>query len=112
MATTTPLQRQSLGCGYLPRADRIHLTIWQPPSGERGYQGPTLTTCAGYTANLPEVTEAALARAHWKHGQIVAACGGEQPQEDLLNAILILDAEYSAAESWLMTPASEGGGGR
>jgi hypothetical protein len=111
MQTTTQLQRQSLGCGYEPSTDgRVHLAVWQPPSGQRGYHGPALTTCAGYSANLPEVTEAAIARAHWKVGAIVAACEGEVPTEDLLNSILILDSAYSEVESWLMTPVSEGGG--
>lgn len=103
------LQRQSLGCGYLPPADgRVHLTVWQPPS--TGYKGPALTTCAGYTANLPEVIEAAIARAHWKNGAVIPACDGEMPTEDLLNSILVLDGEYSQLEGWLMTPAKDGGG--
>ncbi len=103
----------SLGCGYEPAAeDRVHLSVWQPPSGQRGYQGPALTVCAGYTANLPEVTETALARAHWKHGSLRDACDGEQPADDLMNSILVLDGESSALEGWLMTPASEGGGGK
>jgi hypothetical protein len=104
-------QRQSLGCGYLPRNDRVHLAVWQPPSGDRGYRGPDLTVCAGYTANLPEVVEATIARAHWKVGAVVPACGGEMPTEELLNSILVLDAAYSEVESWLMTPSKDGGGG-
>jgi hypothetical protein len=112
MQTTQRLQRQSLACGYEPAADnRVHLTIWQPPSGEVGYRGPELTVCAGYTANLPEVIEAAITRAHWKYGAIVAACDGEMPTEDLRNACLVLDGESSAVERWMMTPAKDGGGG-
>lgn len=97
----------------MPRTDRVHLTIWQPPVGNErcGYKGPELTVCAGYTANLPEVMETAIARAHWKNGALGFVCDGEQPTEDLLNAILILDSEYSAVEGWLMTPAKDGGGG-
>lgn len=109
MSNTSALQRQSLGCGYLPSTDNAQ--PWQPPQGERGYKGPPLTACAGFTANLPEVTEVALARAHWKHGAIVPACDGEMPTEDLLNSILILDSEYSHLEGWLMTPSKDGGGG-
>lgn len=112
MRTTNQLQRMSLGCGYEPAADgRVRLQVWQPPSGQRGYHGPELTACAGYTANLPEVTEAAIVRAHWKQGAVREACGGEQPTDDLLNSVLVLDSEYSAVESWLMTPAKDGGGG-
>jgi hypothetical protein len=110
MKNTPALQRQSLGCGYLPPADRVHLTLWQPPSNERGYKGPPLTVCAGYTASLPEVIETSIARAHWKVGAIVAACDGEMPSEDLMNSILVLDSESGAVEGWLMTPVADGGG--
>jgi hypothetical protein len=106
MATRSKPERQALGCGYEPAADAMP---WQPP--EAGYHGPRLTTCAGYTANLPEVMEAALTRAHWKVGAVVAACEGEMPSPDLLDAILILDAGYSHLEAWLMKPAKDGGGG-
>jgi hypothetical protein len=112
METNGIPQRQALGCGYLPVADgRVHLTIWQPPGGKRAYGGPPLTVCAGYTCNLPEVTEAAITRAHWKVGAVVAACDGEQPTQDLMNSILVLDAAYSEVEGWLMTPSKDGGGG-
>ena len=110
--TTGRAQRQALGCGYEPPADdRIHLTVWQPPGGERGYRGDPLTVCAGYSCNLHEVIEAAIARKHWEHGAIVPACDGELPTEELLNSILVLDTESSALEGWLMTPAKDGGGG-
>jgi hypothetical protein len=107
MQTTAKIQRQSLGCGYEPRPDRVRLTIWQPPQGQRGYRGPELTTCAGYTANLPEVIEASIARAHWKNGALQMT----EENEELGNAMLILDNEYSALEGWLMTPSKDGGGG-
>jgi hypothetical protein len=110
MRNNGKLPRQSLGCGYEPTTDRVHLAVWQPPRGKRGYHGPDLTVCVGYTANLPEVTEAAVARAHWKHGAVVAACGGEMPSEDLLNSILIVESQYNAVEGWLMTPVKDGGG--
>jgi hypothetical protein len=113
MASTTPLIRQFKGCGYEPpAADGLRLTVWQPPSGARGYHGQDLTVCAGYTANLPEVVEATIARAHWKVGALVPACGGEMPTEDLMNSILVLDSSYSEVESWLMTPSADGGGGK
>jgi hypothetical protein len=115
MQVTDELRRQALGCGYLPPADdRVHLTVWQPPVGNDrvGYKGPRLKACAGYTANLPEVIETTLARAHWKHGALGFFCEGEQPTEDLLNSILVLDSEFSALEGWLMTPSKDGGGGQ
>lgn len=92
----------------------MHLTVWQPPDGGvsgRGYRGAELKHCAGYTCNLPEVIEAAITRVHWKVGALVPACGGEQPQEDLMNAILILEGAFNEVEGWLMTPSKDGGGG-
>jgi hypothetical protein len=113
MQTTGQLQRQSLGCGYEPPADgRVRLAVWQPPGGNRGYRGPDLTICAGYTTKLNEANEAWHARAHWKNGALVPACLGDEPTEDLLTSILILDGGYNALESWAHTPASEGGGGK
>lgn len=113
MATQGKLQRQALGCGFEPRGNAS--SVWQPPDGgssQRGYRGPALTVCAGYTANLPEVTEAAIARVHWKVGSIVPACDGEMPTEALLNTILVLDNSSSHLEGWLMTPSADGGGGK
>lgn len=110
MQTTPQLQRQSLGCGYEPRTDRVHLSVWQPPSSF--YRGSALTTCAGYTANLPEVTETAVARAHWKQGALRDVCEGEMAAEDLLNSILVFDAACSEVEHWMMTPSKDGGGGK
>lgn len=110
MQTTTQLQRQSLGCGYEPRIENAN--AWQPPSGERGYKGPRLTICAGYTARLPEVIEVSKARAHWKVGALTHMTGEETADEGLLDAVLIFDAECSHLEGWLMTPSKDGGGGR
>lgn len=113
MQANDELHRQALGCGYLPPTDRVRLSVWQPPSGNDrcGYKGPRLTVCAGYTCNLPEVSEVALARAVAKHSDIGHLCEGKPPTEDLLQAIVVLDCEYSALEGWLMTPAADGGGG-
>jgi len=113
MNNTPRLSRQYLGCGYEPRLDetRVKLTIWNPPSssnGKVGYSGEPLTTCAGYTANLPEVVEAAKGYAHWSKGNVPI---DRNPQE-LLDAILIISAQYSQLQHWLMTPAKDGGGGQ
>lgn len=107
------LQRQSLGCGYLPRTDRVSLQVWQPPShsGRCGYSGPPLTTCAGYTTNLPEILEATIARASAKLGALDHFCEGGVASEELLHSIILLDSEYSAAEHWITTPSKDGGGG-
>ena len=107
-ASTTTLIRQSLGCGYEPPAEgRVRLTLWQPPAGKNGYRGEALTVCAGYTTNLPEVTEVAIARIHWGKGNAVIL-----PQsEDLLNAIVIAESSFNQLSNWLMTPSKDGGGG-
>ena len=107
--TLPKAQRQALGCGYEPKPDgKVHLSVWQPPSGKHGYQGPELTTCAGYTANLPEVIEASLNRAHWAKGN--ASVLGPLSKE-ALKAILVVDGETNQLQAWLLTPAAEGGGG-
>lgn len=104
--STSKLQRQSLGCGYEPRTDRVHLTVWQPPTGKNGYTGAPLTTCAGYTANLPEVTEAMVARMHWSKGNVAF----DRTPKRLLDEILIVESGYAQVQAWAMAPASEGGG--
>ena len=108
MKNTPKLQRQSLGCGYEPRTDRVHLQVWQPPGGDKGYQGEPLTVCAGYTANLPEVLETSLLRVHWGKGNVDALAIGE----DMFNALIVLEGSYNQVQAWLMTPAKDGGGGR
>lgn len=104
--TSQPI-RAAMGCGYESRADGVHLTVWQPPQGKNGYSGPALTTCAGYTCNLPVVVEATKARAHWSAGNVAY----DRTPEDLLDAILIIDGQVNQLQAWLMTPASDGGGG-
>jgi hypothetical protein len=85
----------------------VRLTVWQPPGGAVGYSGDPLTVCAGYTTNLPEVTEVSVARIHWGKGNASIL-----PQsEDLLNAIVICEYAHSQMQRWLMTPSEKGGGG-
>lgn len=61
---------------------------------------------------MPEVTEAALARAHWnKNGVALEAFCEGPPSESLLHEILILEGEYNELQSWMMTPSKDGGGG-
>jgi hypothetical protein len=100
-------ERASIGCGYVPRGDRVHLSVWQPPDGRHGYSGPELTTCAGYTCNLPEVREVALARIHWGKGNANVL----GPSEELLDCIVVMESSYNQLQSWLLTPSKDGGGG-
>lgn len=111
MQTKTLINRQGMGCGFEPPPPPgVPVVAWCPPGGKVGYSHPRPTICVGYTTNLPEITEVAIARVHWKNGAIVAYCGGEQPTEDLLDAIVELDVAYSTAQLYWMTPAKEGGG--
>ena len=108
MKTTQQYQRMSLGCGYEPPADgRVHLAVWQPPGGSAGYDGKPLTTCAGYTTNLPEVAEAIFAHVHWNKGNLQMRDAPEQ----LLHAIVILEGAYNQVRAWINTPSKDGGGG-
>ena len=81
--------------------------MWQPPDGKHGYAGPQLTTCAGYTCNLPEVREVALARVHWSKGNAAILT----INDELLDAIVVMESSYSQLQSWLLTPSKDGGGG-
>ena len=110
--TMQPLQRQYLGCGYLPPLeDRTRLTMWKPPSGTKGYRGPEPTVCAGYTTTLPEVREVSLAHSHWSKGNLAAVLS-ETAHEHLAASIVILDGQCNAMQRWTMTPSSEGGGAK
>lgn len=104
---TNQMQRRALGCGYEPRRERVHLTMWQPPTsnGKVGYDGPEPTVCAGYTTSLPEVIETALARMHWLKGNVPLV-----HDSDLHDALVILDSAYNAVQHWALVPVSEGGG--
>ncbi len=113
MKTTTTLTRQAMACGFeKPAPARIAVRPWEPPRSEHGFEGDAPTTCAGYTSNLPEVRGVDHARRHWKVGAIAAWCGDEQPHEQMLMALEILDGQCNAVESYRMIPAKDGGGGR
>ena len=109
-----PLQRRYLGCGYEPPLTGVRLTMWSPPvprhDGGVGYRGPEPTVCAGYTTSLPEVIEAAVIRRHWDKGQVVAACGGAMPTEEMLSSILVVDNAFAEVRNWASTPEKDGGG--
>ena len=67
------------------------------------------SVCAGFSTQLPQVWEAVRAMKHWAKGALREFCGG-QPTEAMLMAIEIVESEVNAANSYAMTPASEGGG--
>lgn len=112
MKSTTRQNRQGRGCGYEPPAPPgMRVMPWQPPLSRLGYRHrPLPTICAGYTTRLPEVQEAARARAWANRGQLDVFLGGERANENLLAHIDILDAEVGAMEAWAATPRDKGGG--
>lgn len=100
--------RQALGCGYEPPAPRgVPVMPWDHDDR----RGPPLTVCVGYTTNLPEVIEVSHARLHWSKSQLDAYLGDERPTEQLLGAIVILEAETNTYTNWRTTPKRDGGGG-
>jgi hypothetical protein len=106
---TQPLQiRQALGCGFEPSIPGAQ--PWEPSRSACG-TNVEVTTCPGYTTQLPEVFETLRARTHWKNGQLATFCGGA-PTENQQLAIEVLDGECARFERWAMTPESEGGGRR
>jgi hypothetical protein len=111
MNANSQITRQGWACGFEPPAPRhVPVVPWQPPMNGKGFRHARPTVCAGYTTNLPEVRESSQAHAHWKHGSLVAFCGGETPSEDLMSSVLILESEYGAVELWRVTPIQDGGG--
>ena len=56
--------------------------------------------CAGYTCRLPEVLEIARARMHWEKGAIVSFCRGQEPSEQLLVGIELLEHAVSDLRAW------------
>lgn len=104
MQANSRVVRQSMRCGFLPAAHAsLHAEAWQPPSaadGEpRGYDGPPATTCVGYTASLPEVSEAAVARAFWANGELANYCEGK-PTQPLMDLVLELEGANARAQYW------------
>jgi hypothetical protein len=108
---TNQQQRQSLGCGYEPKHPTLPVMMWSPPGSKCGYSGPRATVCPGYSTNLPEIIETAIIRRHWEKGSIVAACGGENPTEEQLAMVLVLDGAFADLKHWACTPSKDGGGG-
>ncbi len=107
MQTNPRSIRIVLGCGYEslnPAADP-----WIPPDGDLGFDGE-VTVCPGYSTHLPEVFEVMRARTHWKNGALRDYCDGEQPSEQMLEAIEVLDIAAASCERYWDTPVKDGGG--
>lgn len=109
MQGTTEIHRRALGCGHLPAAPSfVPVMPWQPS----GMQGERLKLCAGYTARLPEVEEISRLRMHWKGASLGIVLRGERLADHAQAGIEIMEGQVSRLERYLMTPKSEGGGGR
>lgn len=112
MQILTRHDRQLIGCGFEPPPNPEFVDfvrVWDPPRSRIGFEGPELTTCPGYTTSLPEVHEVIEARVHWTKGQLDLFCD-EKPTKQLLQSIVILEAEANRFQNWVSTKASEGGG--
>lgn len=102
--------RQSMGCGYEPPIE-LRLPLWTPRAfklPERRDDSLWPSTCVGYTANLPEVIEAARARVHWNKGQLEAFLGGPATEQTMI-AIEILEGSSNELQLAGVTPEAEGG---
>ncbi len=111
MQKTSILDRQLMGCGFLPPLDGPRRQFVKPWTGP-GYKGPEPTVCPGYTTNLPEVQEIARARFHWTKNALAVWLNGQEVSPDLLTGIEIVDEQVIKFESWKLDEASKNRGGK
>jgi hypothetical protein len=110
MKTQSKQTRQAVGCGWEPADPVVPVRPWSPSNMAPFRQGD-VTTCPGYTTNLPALIEVCRARVHWdKNAAAFAAfCEGDATEQTLA-ALEILDGAINEVSSWAMTPRNEGGG--
>jgi hypothetical protein len=87
-AQLSELQRQALRCGYLEQV--------RDGAAWSHRNGPTITTCAGYAAKLPQVIEVIRAHHHWSKGELQSFA--HNPSSQMVEGIEILDREMRALE--------------
>jgi hypothetical protein len=80
--------RQQLACGFEPRIEGAE--PWHPLYWLR--HGLELTTCAGYTTQLPEVVEVVEAYPHWEAGTLTDYLDGERAPAGFLRALVMRKA--------------------
>lgn len=115
MRTNGEMQRQAMGCGWLPPApERLRPFVsipdplsFKPTLDENGER--VVSVCPGYLVRLPQVVEIAGAR-HWKGGNLRDYCDGK-PSEHLMQGVVILDYAVNEHQLWCATPKDQGGGG-
>lgn len=109
MEATTKRQRQFMGCGYEPCDPSIVAQPWDH-EGRVTSGAPALTTCPGYTARLPVVTEISRLRLHWSKGALDAALDeGERLTGQARDGIELLERSSNEMEAWRMTARDKGG---
>lgn len=100
-ASTDVTTRQYMACGYekpIPLATPERpdgARAWVPPSWRE--QGGELSTCSGYTTDLPAVSEIVQAHPQWKAGTLTAYLDGEEPTRIALDVLNLHDV---GIEEW------------
>lgn len=89
--------RAAMGCGYEKPRDGAR--PWSPKNFNGKWIGTELA-CPGYTTNLPEVIETARGRIHWNKSSLRDFCGGEQPTDETLACIELLESSCNEMIAW------------
>lgn len=96
------------GCAYEPEAP-VNLRPYVQPWSGCGVESRPATddepafpsVCPGYSTSLPEVIEAARARAHWEKGELTQFCRG-QASDPMLRALEYLHGAVNTVQRWAM----------
>jgi hypothetical protein len=100
--TSTPEQRQSIGCGWEPPPpEHVDVRVWDHP-GRPETKDDKTTICPGYSCGLPEVIEASVAQLHWSKGELEHFTRGQLATPDLLRAIVTLEVEQARAKAYAL----------
>ena len=108
LATQAMTTRQSMGCAYeqpVPGAQP-----WAPPSW-REDAGMVLSTCPGYTTELPAVRELVDAFPQWKAGTLTDYLDGQAPTPVALGCLAVLDVAIEEAKADATREALKSKGG-
>lgn len=104
MKTQSRQTRQHMACGFLPPIKGAR--PWQPSVMDASWRfakdQPDLTTCPGYTGNLPEVIEVARARVHAKEFGGLREFYDDPLTESARQGIEILEGAANECQGWAM----------
>lgn len=98
--------RQTMGCGYEPRL--ADAQAWTPPF--LADRGDRVTTCPGYTIDLPMVSEIVEAYPQWEQGTLTDYLGAP-PSDVALTCLTWFRAGIREHESATIKAATKKGGG-